>query len=364
MSVSIRKEYSVTENETERVQELKRLASLGVLELEKEKIQYCKCGESHKVEGVFLLESRLTCSCERTVNLSEKSTLNEYVIKEINYKKIVKMCNQQLIDAIGKSNCHTDKRQNVWICDCFGKKVPVFILEASSYNQFIDEDSDWLCIVIDWGNEKYRINDYNALHFLKIEDLLFNKINLAKCLEAITCKFSTNTSVELIAAFKKYVSEISWMQFEEFAANFLNAIKEKQAETERFFNYLTTKRNTIFNSKIVSLGGPANPDFIVINLLEYLQQALRPNKSGEVKHYVDSELKIEKYSPILLHARKSDTLCIVASNKIDPELWKHVIDSYKEEGYYKHVFLDADTIVLLIKSLDLRQLIATKGKDD
>ena len=137
----------------------------------------------------------------------------------------------------------------------------------------------------------------------------------------------------------------------------MEEIKRKQTEIERFFDYLTARRTTIFNSKIVSLGGPANPDFIVINLLEYLQQALRPDKSGEIKHYVRSKLTINDYSKILLHARKSDTLCIVASNKIDSELWKHVIVSRFEEGYYKHVILDADTLVLLIKVLDLRFLI-------
>ena len=62
MSVSIRKEYSITENETGRLLELKKLESLGVIELEQRKVQLCKCGEAHRIDGLFSQDGRINCS--------------------------------------------------------------------------------------------------------------------------------------------------------------------------------------------------------------------------------------------------------------------------------------------------------------
>jgi hypothetical protein len=90
---------------------------------------------------------------------------------------------------------------------------------------------------------------------------------------------------------------------------------------------------------------------------------LKPEKFGEVKHYIDSELRLPKYGVSLIHAgTKSSTLCIVASNEVDPELWKYVLDVKKEEGYFKHVILERDTIVLLIKALGMEDLISKPEK--
>ena len=94
-----------------------------------------------------------------------------------------------------------------------------------------------------------------------------------------------------------------------------------------------------------------------IPLHKYLQDALSPDKFGDAKHYIDNELRIQKYGASLLHARKSSTLCVVASNNIDPEIWKFVIDTEKEEGIFKHSILERDTLLLLIKVLGLEKLL-------
>jgi hypothetical protein len=107
------------------------------------------------------------------------------------------------------------------------------------------------------------------------------------------------------------------------------------------------------------MGGPGNPDFASLDLLEYLQECLKPDKIGEAKRYfANSTFTVEQFGKAQAHALGEDTVSIVSTNKIQPEVWRLVIQTRSKEKYYKHTILEKDTILLLISVLKLDYLLA------
>lgn len=366
MSVAIRMGYNVWSTEAERVGKLKALESQGILNLEKDEWQTCrKCKTQNIIDEKFKFEKISTCSnCGKTINLS-KNVLTRYTVSSINYKNVVRICDGKLKKAIGKENCVYDKEQRTWICSLNGRKVPVFISEISSYNQYVNEraDSNWLCILLDWEKEKGVINHYNQLHFVKIEDILEDKLELDKILKELVLSFDPNVTVVLTQQFDSFIKSVSPTKFEKaFIDSFLNGIRERADLLKDFFSFLSSRKKTIVNSKVVLIGGPANPDFVMINLLEYLQEGLRPDKVGEVKRYYRSTtFSVNEFGVAQAHALGADTVSIVSTNKIQPEVWRLVWETRKKEGYFKHVIFERDTIILLINVLKLGHLLSSNS---
>jgi hypothetical protein len=362
MNVSIRKGYSVWSTETERVERLKELESKGIIIVKETFSQICrKCGHPNSVDEKFKREKRSLCNnCGKTILLS--NPLSCYTISDINYKNIIRICNENLKQTLGEDSCTFDKQQRIWICSVDNQNIPVFISEVSSYNQYLGDstNSAWLCILLDWKKEKGNIHYYNELHFVKLEDILNETTNLGEALKDLVAKFNPNVAIELNQRFDSCISSISPTVFEkEFIDNFLNAIRERSDLLKDFLNYLSNRRKTILNSKVVTIGGAGNPDFIIINLLEYLQEGLSPDKVGEAKRYCKSRFDIGLFGKAQAHALGEDTVSIVSTNNIQPEVWKLVWDTYKKEGRFKHVLLEKATLLLLINVLKMEYLFET-----
>jgi transcription elongation factor Elf1 len=366
MDVSIRKGYSVWSNEPERIRELERLESAGILTLNQDKWLNCrKCGTANMVDKNFELEKVSTCTnCGKTIQLS-RNTLTRRAVSSINYQKIMEVCGEKLIKDVGKENCVFDRDQRIWLCSRNGKRIPVFISQISSYNQHTSEQSDfsWLCIVLDWEKEKGIVNYYNELHFVRIEDIIDDRIGLDDVIDRLTTSFAPSVTLELSRRFDSYLSSISPSEFEKnFVDQFLNGLKEKVDLLKRFFDFLSSRRNTIINAKVILIGGPANPDFALINLLEYLQEGLKPDKIGEAKRYCRSEFTVSDFGTAQAHAVGEDTVCIVSTNRIQPEVWRLILETKNKEGYFKHVVIEKDTIVLLMSILNMGNLLSQSWK--
>lgn len=363
MVVSIRKGYSVWSTETERVSELKRLESQGILNLKLDEWQTCrKCKTPNILDENFRREKVSTCTnCGRTIQLS-RDVSKRYTVSNLNHREILKICEEKLTNALGKASCSYDKDQRIWICSQGNRKIPVFVSEISSYNQYLIEqtDSGWLCIVLDWEKEKGILNYYNRIHFTRFEDVLGDKIGLKQVIDELTTSFTPNVTVELKQEFEHLVSSLSPSEFEkQFIEKFLNGIRERADLLKSFFNFLSIRKNTIANSKIVLMGGPANPDFAMINLLEYLQEGLRPEKIGEAKRYLRSTaFTVSAFGTAQAHAIGADTVFILSTNKIQPEVWRLILETKNKEGYFKHVIIDKDTILLLIDVLKMNHLLS------
>lgn len=362
MSVSIRKGYSVGTTEPERVEELKRLESLGILSLKQEEWQTCKkCHTPNLIDESFRREKSSTCTnCCKIIQYSEKATTH-HTVNSVNYRKIAEICGQKLAKVVGIANCLYDKDQRIWICSHNGKRIPIFVSQFSSYNQYFggDQESSWLCILVDWEKEQGIVNHYNQLHFLKFEDILYDRINLAEKIAGVATEFAPNFAVELSYRFDSFIKPMKPSEFEKFIDQFINGIREKADVLKNFFAFLSARKNTIVNSKVILIGGPGNPDFALIDLLEYLQEGLRPDKIGEVKRYFRStQFTVEDFGKAQAHAIGSDTISIISTNKIQPEVWRLILETRNKEKYFKHVVIEKSTILLLISVLKLDYLLS------
>lgn len=125
--------------------------------------------------------------------------------------------------------------------------------------------------------------------------------------------------------------------------------------------FLSSQRNSIVNAKIIFMGYSANPDFALINIFKYLQNALQPDKIGEAKRYQDrcefAKFEYTDFGVVLGHARGANTLSIVSTNKIVPAVWRQVVEERDAEGNYKNVILEKDTLLLLVKVLEMEDLL-------
>lgn len=362
MSISIRKGYCVDSKEEDRVNILKEFESKGIISLEEKCTQICKtCYHPNTVDKKFSVKKRALCAnCGKNILLSQKVKSN-YKITKINYKGIIKICDTILKEQLGKNNCSYNKQQRSWICSFDGQKIPVFIPEVSSYNYYVSNNSNsaWIAILIDWETWKKVITYYNGYHFIKLEDVLQNRINFQITLNNVTTQFSPNINVSLAQQFETYLHSITPAIFEkEFVDRFFEAIKAKSGLLTEFLNSLTSRKKTILNCKVVKIGGPGTPDFIVFNLLEYLEEAFKPDKVGEVKRfYTDTQFTVSDFGKAAMHAVEEDTVSIVSTNNIQPEVWRLIWDIRRKLGYYKHIILERDTILLLISVLKLKELL-------
>jgi hypothetical protein len=361
MSVAIRQGYHVGCSEFDRVDELLKLESQGIINLKKEEWQTCKkCLSPNLVDESFRREGSTICSiCGKIIQYSKNSSLH-YKVTGVNFNTIIKICNQKLIEAMGNANCLYDKDQRNWICSYNQKKVPIFASQISSYNQYVAEsqESSWLCILIDWEKERRIVNHYNRIHFMKFEDILYDRTDLGEAIVEVATDFALNPALGLADRFDTFVKSMKPTDFERrFIDQFINGVREKTELLKRFLNFLSARKNTIVNSKVILIGGPGNPDFATIDLLDYLQEGLKPSKIGEAKRYCRStQFTVDDFGKAQAHAIGSDTVSIVSTNKIQPEVWRLVLATRDKEGYFKHVIIEKDTILLLMNVLKLDNL--------
>lgn len=362
MSVPIRIGFH-TKN-PEKITSLKKLQKLHIIEIAEKSFQYCKNGCVIPIDETFIKEGLKSCPiCTASARLSLKPII-EYKIVKINHETIIKILNK-ILKNTGKKVLF-DKHRHCWIYNLKTTQIPVLISDVSSQNQFINNQSDlcWLCIIIDWEANKDILNDYNSLNFLPIEEVIHDRVNIHERLEIIGTKFNTNRSIELEKKFNEYIRPISGTAFEsEFIDAFWKAIKEKEVALERYLRFLSEHNSTIINSKVVFMGYAANPDFAVLNLREYLQEALKPNKIGEAKRYRcdnlhSTQFTWEEFSVGLAHADDADALFILSTNDIAPSVWRRVVEKHQSLKRFKIVIIDKDLILLLIEVLRLEDLLS------
>jgi hypothetical protein len=202
------------------------------------------------------------------------------------------------------------------------------------------------------------------LNFLPIEEVIQGRVDIHERLEIIGTKFNTNHSLELEKKFNEFIKPISGTTFEsEFIDSFWKAIKDKEVALERYLRFLSKHNSTIINSKVVFMGYAANPDFAVVNLHEYLQEALKPNKIGEAKRYRcdnlhSTEFTWEEFSVGLAHADEADALFVLSTNDIAPSVWRRVVEKHQSLKRFKIVIIDNDLILLLLEVLGIEDILS------
>jgi hypothetical protein len=158
--------------------------------------------------------------------------------------------------------------------------------------------------------------------------------------------------------FEVFISKSAPQYFEnEFAPQFIEAIKTNNTKLKILYSRLQSVKDTIINTKFVNIGGPGQSDFFLIDLFDYLQDGLKPEKYGEMKCYTKSSFTMEDFGKALAHAASHDTLSIVSTDDIHPFVWSKIFEFRNQERYYKHVIIDKDLMLFLIHNLELTDLI-------
>lgn len=324
-------------------------------------MQKCKkCGSNNKIDVSFASEGIGTCRhCSASLVLTANAETH-YAITSVNRSRILQLVNRSLSKTMGAKSCIFDRASRSWLIRTAGTQIPVFLSQVSSFNHYFDVkgDSQWLCILTDWEGEKSIVNYYNEAHFVAVEDVLAGKADLSEMLMVLTHTYAPNPVPELSHRFRKFISSVTPTEFEHgFVDSFIRSLKEKSAELAQYINFLTSMRRTIVNTKVLQIGGPGKQDFISLDLLEYLQEGLKPTKVGEAKRYCTTRFTIQDFGVAQVHAQGADTVYLVSTNDIQPEVWSTIWDTYRHEGRFKQVIFDLDIIILLVKNLGLEALL-------
>ncbi|MCL4518035.1 MAG: hypothetical protein M1587_02430 [Thaumarchaeota archaeon] len=366
VQVSIRQGFNVWAEEDSRVAELRKLSELGIVKLRDEEWQICKnCSSEKKFDERFRRDGRSSCStCGKTIIASEDKVRKKILVDSVDNRRIVRICDKALKTAFGAPNCYFDRHQNSWMLTVEYKEVPFVISGISSSLQYYDAkgESAWLCCLLNWEEESNILNYYNQIHFIRFDDVLDeNTEEIRGRAKGLALSYEPNEAVEIAKKFDKYIKSIPKGQFakfeRDFVDSFLSRLKSEIQRLNNFFQFLSLRKQTIVNSKIIFLGGPSNPDFISLNLLDYLSEGLRPNRAGEVKRYFGTKFTFSHFSVATKHGLDSDTLCIVSTDNVQPEVWRNIWETFLIRKYFKDVLLDRSLIILLLKVVNAEDLL-------
>ncbi len=357
--VPIRKGFGVQIDEKSRYESLKKLEELGIVTLGESTWQPCSnksCPNSIRVDDLFRSERWTVCnSCGKTVGLTHDLT-KKWEISKVNFGGIVDFSKSLVQETFPHDAVKFDKSLNAWTVTQNGKIVPVFISQISSYNKFMDYkfDSAWISILLDWDIESSALTYYDQVHFLDFWDLVNKKVGLKQIVKDIASSYETNPSFAIESRFITFLNSVKPGEFEkDFIDTFFDQVKRNENMLREFLGFLSRRKETILNSKIVSVGGAANPDFYSFDLLEYLQDGFKPNKVGEAKRYNLSEFTYDDFSIQFTHADGADTLSVVSTNEVSPSVWRFVWDHSDNGKRFHHVVFDRDLIIMLMNVLGI-----------
>jgi len=358
--IPVRKGYVVEETDQEGLRQLSNLSKLGFVDVVNEYVVNCKkCNNTIAVDKEFENKGSMECTCCGRMN-SIKSKRKRQRIALIHYNHIIKYLSGRLSKLFGELNVvyHSDER--LWTAKIKDSRLIVLLQGVSTGNAFLSvAGNEGVCIYLEPDKIPTNLSTTDEHRFVYfLDDLLSNSSSFLKLVDSLSYAETANY-LKLDNEFTQYLREITPYDFEKkFVPEFLQGIKNKQTELERLFSRLRTSSATLINSKFVPVGGPGKEDFQLINLLEYLQAGLKPDKFGEAKGYRKTRFNFQDYGTAIAHAIEGDTLFIVSTNDIQPEVWSNILEIKRKNGNYKHVILDRDTIQFLLYNLGLVPLIS------
>lgn len=346
MTLPIRINYRISKNDKSNINKAKKLEKLGIIKLEKLKFKECKCGMK-LYQHSFSYEQISFCSCCGERIREGNFNQEEFKIDKINYNKIIDIISKK-IKTLDYSYIKTKR--------VFKKKgdYPVFLIipEISTCNYILSENGGNNCIfvLIDLDKTKAKLLDqwktktFSLLEFLEKKNSILNKL---------TDSLSKYKPIILNNKFEDVLKRSPIFFEKKFIPFLLSELKNKDSELKSFLLNLKTNQDSLVNSKVLIVGGPSNPDFIIINLYRYLSDGLKPEKYGEAKRYTKSKFTISDYGIAIAHSNEGENLMILSTDNIQNEVWMKVIDTMRINKYFKNVILDKDLVLTLINILNI-----------
>jgi hypothetical protein len=287
-----------------------------------------------------------------------KASKKRLVLESINTARVIQTVNDQLTAKLGQGNVTFDKSVNSWTCQVKERSVPVFVTQISSPGLYIEKsESSWLSVVLDWDRERPLINHYNALHFLPLESFLEGDGRIKEALFILSESYPPCAGPALSRKFDTFISSVTPGYFEkQFVDDFFSGLKAHSEDLTTYIGFLTKMKSTCMNSKIVFIGGPGQEDFVVFDLAEYIQAGLAPGRMGEAKRFSKARFTSSQFSTAEMHAHGADTLYVIATNDVQPQVWDEVWEAHLRHGYFQKVIFDKSLILLLILNAHLELL--------
>jgi hypothetical protein len=358
--------YCIDEMDLERIAELRSLNSQSLIELSRiERIPCKKCGEQIIVDNAFIKRGYRICPvCQKSI-FKSGNTIFQQRISKINFTNIIRMIDQKLKNIFDSSSIKFDKIAFFWLVNDNDKTTIISIYGVSKTTSLFSIGKDeGIVLYLDKDDISPKINNFNKNRFRFFNDpILKNEKDFRDLIKSLDYS-NTVKYLEFRKQFEQFINEVNPYFFEgEFSSQFIESIKKNNAQLKTLFSQLQSVKNTIINTKFVNIGGPGQPDFFLIDLFDYLQDALKPEKIGEMKCYPSTKFTIDQFGKAIVHAKSNDTLSIVSTDDIHPFVWVEIVNYRNQDGYYKHVIIDKDLILLLIYNLDLLHLIDIKKID-
>lgn len=352
--VPLRKGYTIQEGEKQKIEKAKSFENSGLIKLGKVEFAFCKkCGNKTIVKDD---KNQLYCSVCSTLILSPKREI-ETLIEEVKYKKIIDILSDKLT-SFGLEY-EFDKSKNVWYVNINQKLIPVFLVGFSIHNLLIScsEGKGLIGILLDRKFDHF-INKTNSHYFLNFQDILKSPETFQERLKNISHQFNQNYSIKLENKFDSLMNNLSDSDFEIFVETLLKRLKHlSNTKLQSYYEFLNMNKNKMENSKVVILGGSGNPDFKIINLLDYLTDTLKPEKFGECKKFYNTILDMDKYGKAIAHSHQKDTLFVLSTNEISPSVWMNVFETKEIHGYHKYSIIDKDLLLTLIQVLKIEDIL-------
>jgi len=346
------------ENSGLEIEELKSLERMGIISLQDEEYIRCKnCKDLIDIRD-FNHDRIIKCpNCDNTVGKSS-SVIKKTAIAKVKFKKIVSIVNSQICTTFGNENVSYDEFDRSWIILHDAKKYLIFVYGISTVSSFLSiSENEGVILYLNEKKIRSQIHNLNKSRYRYIFDPVFSSPDHFKDYIDSLNFDKTQEYLKFKEKFEKFLLSMTDTKFEkDFIPKFIEGIIRNYSELSKLYTRLQQVENTILNTKYLKMGGSGLEDFHFVNLLNYLQDGLMPEKFGEAKRYNTSHFSYALFSVALTHAHFEDSLFFVTTNDIAPSVWDTVI-SQKREGHYKFVILDKDLMLMLIINLKLQYLI-------
>ncbi len=317
------------------------------IEIEEKKVLKCQnCDE--EIEFDDCSTQLPICRCGRQIRPSEKHIRIKRIIENVRYITILQEVKRKISTI---APVELDKHRMVLKLHYAQKSIYVIFPEISNFTYILSENKGKNCIFVylDHRRSLRKLAPWKQKAYYLLEFLRQDSEEVEELIQSIARDIPTSPEKSSEIWFDEVVS--AWNEkerpynFEKFVVNLLKELRET---LPKFLTTLHTQYgNTLLNSKVVRIGGPGMPDFHIINLYSYLS-SIKPEKYGEAKAYFKSRFSEMDYSEGVRHAKEGELLMITATNNVAPSVWRDIVEMRERKGYYKHVLIDRELLLLLI----------------
>ena len=330
-----------------------------MIEIEPQVYKICKCGNTILIDKNFSKNTSYECfNCHRIVRVPNNPEIR-YTIKKVKHGTIISKITKKLKSIF--SNISFDGKRRLWRLKNENGAVyrTILLYGISSHNCTLSMTfGETIILYLDYNDIHSMVNEINKSTFIWVyDDILNNPENFKKLESSLSYENTLNYS-HLEETFDKFMDKVTWQDFEKnFVPQFLSNLQKNFQKLELLLRQLSNAEFSIINQKFIKIGGQGQSDYFTINLKEYLEEGMKPNRFGEIKSYGNSYFSFSDYGKTIAHSLSAPNTIIISTNNVQHEVWVNIIGYKNKYGYYMNVLIDKDLLLYLINAIGLQFLI-------